>query len=52
MRHFPGIGVYSATKAAVSALGEALKAEVKSLGIEVLSVDLVGHSDECISISA
>ncbi|CEL53512.1 putative oxidoreductase YusZ OS=Bacillus subtilis (strain 168) GN=yusZ PE=3 SV=2 [Rhizoctonia solani AG-1 IB] len=37
---FPGITTYSAAKAAVSRLGEGLKAEVEPLGIKVLSVDL------------
>ncbi len=32
---FPGLGVYSAAKAAVDIMGEALAAEVKSLGINV-----------------
>ncbi|CAE6445506.1 unnamed protein product [Rhizoctonia solani] len=39
-QHFPGITTYSATKAALSAIGEGLKAEVKPLGIKVLSIDL------------
>ncbi|CAE6459935.1 unnamed protein product, partial [Rhizoctonia solani] len=39
-QHFPGITTYSAAKAAVSRLGEGLKAEVEPLGIKVLSIDL------------
>ncbi|CAE6385997.1 unnamed protein product [Rhizoctonia solani] len=38
--YFPGIATYAAAKAAISSLGEGLKAEVKPLGIEVLSIDL------------
>ncbi|KAF8678836.1 short-chain dehydrogenases reductases (SDR) family [Rhizoctonia solani] len=37
-----GITIYSATKAALSSLGEGLKAEVEPLGIKVLTIDL-GH---------
>jgi short-subunit dehydrogenase len=42
-QHFPGITTYSAAKAAVSRIGEGLKAEVEPLGIQVLSIDLVGY---------
>ncbi|QRW22991.1 short chain dehydrogenase [Rhizoctonia solani] len=40
--YHPGMTIYSATKAAVSTLGEGLKAEVEGLGIKVLTIDL-GH---------
>ncbi|KAF8747345.1 short-chain dehydrogenases reductases (SDR) family, partial [Rhizoctonia solani] len=39
-QYFPGITIYSATKAAVSMIGEGLKDEVEALGIKVLTVDL------------
>ncbi|KEP46858.1 putative oxidoreductase,short chain dehydrogenase, partial [Rhizoctonia solani 123E] len=38
--YFPGLTIYAATRAAVSMVGEGLKAEVTHLGIEVLSIDL------------